>query len=43
MAKIYLVVTAVGQDRRGTVEMITDVVVNHFAIDVDIDVTLPLG
>ena len=31
MAKIYLVVTAVGQDRRGTVEMITDVVVKHFA------------
>ena len=31
MAKIYLVVTAVGQDRRGTVEMITDVVVNHSA------------
>jgi glycine cleavage system transcriptional repressor len=31
MAKVYLVVTAVGQDRRGTVEMITDIVVNHFA------------
>ena len=31
MAKVYLVVTAVGQDRRGTVEMITDVVVNHVA------------
>jgi len=31
MAKVYLVVTAVGHDRRGTVEMITDVVVNHSA------------
>jgi glycine cleavage system regulatory protein len=31
MAKVYLVVTAVGQDRRGTVKMITDVVVTHFA------------
>lgn len=31
MAKIYLVVTAVGRDRRGTVELITDVVVKHFA------------
>jgi glycine cleavage system regulatory protein len=40
MAKIYLVVTAVGQDRRGTVEMITDVVVNHYA---NIEVKMPLG
>ncbi len=40
MAKIYLVVTAVGQDRRGTVEMITDVVVKHFA---NIEVKMPLG
>jgi len=31
MAKSYLVVTAVGQDRRGTVETITDVIVNHSA------------
>jgi glycine cleavage system transcriptional repressor len=31
MAKVYLVVTAVGQDRRGTVELITDVVVRHSA------------
>ena len=31
MAKAYLVVTAVGRDRRGTVEMITNVIVNHSA------------
>ena len=31
MAKAYLVVTAVGRDRRGTVEMITDVIVKHSA------------
>lgn len=31
MSKIYLVVTAIGQDKRGTVEKITDVVVAHQA------------
>ena len=31
MSKIYLVVTAVGRDKRGTVEKITDVVVEHHA------------
>jgi glycine cleavage system transcriptional repressor len=31
MSKVYLVVTAVGHDRRGTVEKITDVVVAHHA------------
>jgi glycine cleavage system transcriptional repressor len=31
MAKAFMVITAVGRDRRGTVEMITDVVVNHSA------------
>ncbi|UCG04857.1 MAG: hypothetical protein JSV83_13095 [Desulfobacterales bacterium] len=31
MAKVYVVVTAVGRDRRGTVETITDAVVNHCA------------
>jgi len=31
MARVYMVLTAIGRDRRGTVEMITDVVVKHFA------------
>ena len=31
MSKVYLVVTAIGHDRRGTVEKITDVVVAHHA------------
>lgn len=31
MARLYMVVTAIGRDRRGTVEMITDVVVEQFA------------
>jgi glycine cleavage system transcriptional repressor len=31
MAKEYLVVTAVGRDKVGTVEMITDVIANHSA------------
>jgi glycine cleavage system transcriptional repressor len=31
MVKEYLVVTAVGRDKVGTVEMLTDVVVNHSA------------
>ena len=31
MAKEYLVLTAVGRDKVGTVEMLTDVVVNHSA------------
>ena len=31
MSKVYLVVTAIGRDRRGTVEKITDVVVEHHA------------
>jgi glycine cleavage system transcriptional repressor len=31
MSKVYLVVTAVGRDKRGTVEKITDVVVAHHA------------
>jgi glycine cleavage system transcriptional repressor len=31
MPKIYLVVTAIGRDKRGTVEKITDVVVEHHA------------
>lgn len=31
MSKAYLVVTAIGHDRRGTVEKITDVVVAHHA------------
>jgi glycine cleavage system transcriptional repressor len=31
MPKVYLVVTAVGRDKRGTVEKITDVVVKHHA------------
>jgi glycine cleavage system regulatory protein len=31
MAKVYLVVTAVGRDKRGTVEKITNVVVEHHA------------
>ena len=31
MSKVYLVVTAIGRDRRGTVEKITDVVVQHHA------------
>jgi glycine cleavage system transcriptional repressor len=31
MARVFMVVTAVGRDRRGTVEMITDVVIKHFA------------
>jgi glycine cleavage system transcriptional repressor len=31
MSKVYLVVTAVGRDKRGTVEKITDIVVKHHA------------
>ncbi|MGD2038439.1 MAG: ACT domain-containing protein [Desulfobacterales bacterium] len=31
MSKVYLVVTVVGRDKRGTVEKITDVVVAHHA------------
>jgi glycine cleavage system transcriptional repressor len=31
MSKVYLVVTAIGRDKRGTVEKITDVVVAHHA------------
>jgi len=31
MPKVYQVVTAIGRDRRGTVEKITDVVVEHHA------------
>jgi glycine cleavage system transcriptional repressor len=31
MAKTYLVTTAIGRDKRGTVETITDVIVKHLA------------
>lgn len=31
MSKVYLVVTAIGRDKRGTVEKITDIVVEHHA------------
>jgi glycine cleavage system transcriptional repressor len=31
MAKTYLVATAIGRDKRGTVEAITDIIVKHFA------------
>ena len=31
MSKIYLVLTAVGRDKVGTVEMLTDVIVSHSA------------
>ena len=41
MARVFLVVTAVGRDRRGTVEMITDLAEVGNDLDVDIDVKGP--
>ena len=43
MARVFLVVTAVGRDRRGTVEMIADLAEVGNDLDVDIDVKVPLS